>query len=195
MTRPARDSSSRGPLVHRLLATGAAVDLVLVSVLIFAWRRDTYLPQQSVKWTAPHNDKTVQKTIDKTIDNSCSALFALLRLQPTPFAFLGLDPHAEPFSPVEESAHPGARWHVAARQRVLDAAAALRTSVWALHEGGDRAATAVVQASWHVGHMLTDDATRTWFLTHIPPRLETAREPGLVVRELCQHVWDARGWV
>lgn len=147
----------------------------------------------------------------ETTDNICSALFFLRKLSPqhpeyapTPFQLLHLDPHSKPFHPAAHSAHAGAPLYGLVRTTVQEALVKVRASVWERHLDGNEGATAVVEALWHVGHMLTDDATRLQFLDRVQPRLEAsfwhqsdvaaAKARTKAVTELCRPMWSRRAW-
>nr|XP_036574846.1 uncharacterized protein CTRU02_15211 [Colletotrichum truncatum]KAF6781321.1 hypothetical protein CTRU02_15211 [Colletotrichum truncatum] len=139
------------------------------------------------------------------MDNICSALDALRNLSPRrpvsfqdPFSFLGLNPHAKPFSPPESSAHPGAVNHEAARETVIRAVSRMRRSVWPLHSGGDAGATEVMEVTFHIGHALEDDATRTRYLVDLQPMFDKmAKLPDgkwRAASEFCGNFWQQMGW-
>ncbi|GJC90587.1 hypothetical protein ColLi_13425 [Colletotrichum liriopes] len=156
------------------------------------------------------SDTYTWQPLDPLTDNICSSMLALRKLSPDrpdatplPFEFLGLDPYAKPFSPIENSAHAGAKWHADAHRAVWDASARMRASVWSRYTAGDEGARDVVEALWHVGHMLTDDATRSRFLSELQPRLEPSRSilPWMPrsrhkeTQAYCQEAWNSRGGV
>ncbi|GKT61335.1 hypothetical protein ColTof4_01417 [Colletotrichum tofieldiae] len=149
-------------------------------------------------------------TPDGLTDRVCSALFALQRISPnhvemapTPLGLLSLD--AKPlFNPIESSSHPGTPGYVDVQRAVLGAATQVRDSACPRQVANDEAATHVVEALWHVSHMLLHDESRVYFLSEVQPRLEVGLgrdiatgSPGSlrakVVQSLCWNTGVYRG--
>ncbi|KAK6221194.1 hypothetical protein QIS74_04923 [Colletotrichum tabaci] len=206
------------PSVLALIGVALAATLyVVVTALVNGNSTAAAVPPTVVPTTAAlHNShpRPAEMMGDaelETTDYICSALFFLRKLSPhrpesalTPFQFLRLDPNARPFKPVDKSAHAGAPWYGLVRAAVQEAVVRVRASVWPRYVAGEENAAAVIDALWHVGHMLTDDASRLRFLDQVQPKLEASswhqsqaaadRSKAKVITGLCSGMWSRRAW-
>ncbi|KAK1953577.1 hypothetical protein LY78DRAFT_730863 [Colletotrichum sublineola] len=182
---------------HTAKGYGIFIMLIVTPFLIL------YLSSASPR--NPLTTPAARRETEQETDNICSALDALHDLylrRPAsfqdPFSFLGLDPRAPPFDPPESSAHPGAPNHEAARKTVTAAVSRIREPVWAMHLAGEAGAKRVVEATFHVGYVLEDDATRTKYLIDLQPILDKmAKYPGgkwRAASTFCGEFWRRMGW-